>query len=394
MRTVLLTLALVAATACGARVATALAAPAAAPPPPAAPAPAAPAEEAVIIIFPFASPDGGAAAGASFTDSLNLRARRLGLVVVDPLSFKDAMAGAAPVTLETPPAEVVKILKERFSARYGLWGSVRPEGAGLAMDVRGVDAQAGERPVISGTYRAAEKQLVNPVQDGLLLELTGRKKKPVAEASPEEDAKVPTTGAELVKNGGFETGAKSPDNWQRIDGLTTFWPAEGRAGKGLKIVTDVYHDQWVEWQKQYKAGASADKAPAAAQTSGNKYDTVAGIYGVAYDSDPIPVAPGKSYKVSISYKGKSDDFFFPKLFIRGWARVGDEDRVVYDAYLALRCATGGKEWESNVRIIDVPKDTQSPVKYVKLKIYAYWPPGTFYFDDVSMKECQPRPAKK
>jgi hypothetical protein len=74
--------------------------------------------------------------------------------------------------------------------------------------------------------------------------------------------------------------------------------------------------------------------------------------------------------------------------------VGNEDRVVYDAYLALRCAAGGKEWESNVRIIDVPKDTQSPIKFIKLKVYAYWPPGTFYFDDVSMKECEPQPAKK
>ena len=389
MRNALLMLALLAATACGATAAPAPAAPACA-----APAAEANAEEAVIIIFPFASTDGGAAAGASFADSLCLRAKRLGLVTVDPLSFREVMAGAAPVTLETPPAEVVKILKERFSARYGLWGSVKPEGAGLAMDVRGVDAQAGDKPVISGTYRAAEKQLVNPVQDDLLLELTGRKKKPVPEATPEADAKVPTIGPELVKNGGFEAGTKSPDNWQRIDGLTTFWPAEGRTGKGLKVVTDVYHDQWVEWQKQYKAGATADKAPKAAQTSGNKYDTVAGIYGVAYDSDPIPVTPGKSYKITISYKGKSDDFFFPKLFIRGWAKVDNTDQVVYDAYLALRCATGGKDWESNVRIIDVPKDTQSPIKFIKLKIYAYWPPGTFYFDDVSMKECEPPPAKK
>ena len=386
MRNALLTLALVAATACGARVATALAAPAAAPPPPAAPAPAAPAEEAVIIIFPFASPDGGAAAGASFTDSLNLRARRLGLVVVDPLSFKDAMAGAAPVTLETPPAEVVKILKERFSARYGLWGSVRPQGAGIAMDVRGVDAQAGDKPVISGMYRAAEKQLINPVQDGLLLELTGRKKKPVAEASPEEDAKVPTTGAELVKNGGFETGDKSPEGWQRIDGLTTFWVGGGTSGKCLKVNTDVYHNQWVEWQKKYKAGAAAAEAPQADPTSGPKYDTVAGIYGAAYDSAPIPVQPGKAYKVSISYRGVSDDFFFPKLFIRGWGDVKGEKRVLYDAYLALRCKTAGKEWESNVRIVEIPTDTQSKIEYVVLKVYAYWPPGTFYFDNVSMKE--------
>jgi len=343
-------------------------------------------EELVVVIFPFTSPDGGAN-GRAFAESLGLRAKRLGLVTVEHLSLKEAMAGAAMPKLDTPPAEMAKILKDRFGARFGLWGEVRQEGDGVVMEIRALDAEKdAAKLTISKTYQAAQKQLVNPVQDQVLQELTGLKKKPVAEATPEADAKVPTTGPELARNGGFEEGDKTPAGWQRIDGLTTFWPAEGQAGKGLKIVTDVYHDQWVEWQKKYKAGASAAEAPKAAATSGNKYDTVAGLYGVAYDSDPIPVQPGKSYKVSISYKGKSDDFFFPKLFIRGWGDVGGEKREVFDAYLALRCKTGGKEWESNVRIVDIPTDTKAPVEFVKLKIYAYWPPGTFYFDNVSMKE--------
>jgi len=351
-----------------------------------------------VVVFPFSSPDGGAA-GRAFADSLRLRAKRLGLAVVDQLSFSEAMAGAAAPTLETPAADAARILKDRFSARYGLWGAVRPEGAGLVMDVRGMDIKtSAEKPVIGRTFSAAEKQLVNPVQDDILLELTGRKKKPVPEASPEADAGVLTVGPELVKNGGFETGAATPEGWQRIDGQTTFWTDDGNPGKCLKINTDVYHDEWVEWQKKYKAGAAADQAPAPTPTTGPKYDTVAGIYGVAYDSEPVPVAPGKAYKVSIGYRGRSTDFFFPKLFIRGWAKVGGEDRVVYDAYLALRCQAQGKGWESNVRIVEIPADVQSKIEYVKLKIYAYWPPGTFCFDNVSMKECAPgaaipRPAR-
>ncbi|MCX5675516.1 MAG: hypothetical protein NTX87_10965, partial [Planctomycetota bacterium] len=38
------------------------------------------ADESVVVIFPFTSSDGGAA-GRNFADSLNLRAKRLGLVV-------------------------------------------------------------------------------------------------------------------------------------------------------------------------------------------------------------------------------------------------------------------------------------------------------------------------
>jgi hypothetical protein len=344
-------------------------------------------EEPVVVIFPFTSPDGGAN-GRAFAESLRLRAKRLGLVTVEHLSLAEAMAGAAMPKLDTPAADIARMLKDRFAARFGLWGEVRQEGDGLAMDIRALDVEKGaDKLTISRTFKAAQKQLVNPVQDDILLELTGKRKKPVAEATPEADAKVPTVGPELVNNGGFEAGDRNPEGWQRIDGLTTFWPAEGRAGKGLKIVTDVYHDQWAEWQKKYKAGATAAEAPKAAPTPGAKYDTVAGTYGVAYDSDPIPVQPGKAYKVSISYRGRSDDFFFPKLFIRGWGDVKGEKREVFDSYLALRCKTAGEEWESNVRIVEIPTDTQYKVEYVKLKIYAYWPPGTFYFDNVSMKEA-------
>jgi hypothetical protein len=346
-------------------------------------------QEQVIVVFQFASADGNQA-GRTFSEAMRLRAKRLGFVFVDWLSLKDAMAGAPAPNLDTTAAEMAKILKERLSARFGLWGAVRQEGDGLVMDIRGLDTEKSTTELtINKTYRAAEKQLVNPVEDQILIELTGRAKKPVPEATPEADAKVPTIGPELVKNGGFETGTATPDHWQRIDGQTTFWVGEGHPGKCIKINTDVYHDEWVEWQKKVKAGAVAADAPPPTPTKGAKYDTVAGIYGVAYDSDPIPVTPGKAYKITLDYRGLGTDFFFPKLFIRGWAKVNGEYRVVYDAYLALRSKTQSKEWESNVRIVDIPKETQAPIECLKLKVYAYWPPGVYYFDNVSMKEVDP-----
>jgi hypothetical protein len=293
-------------------------------------------------------------------------------------------------TLETPPAEVAAVLKDRLAAKIGLWGRVEPAGQGLVMHYRGLNLDRGaDRLTIQETRRVAEPQLINPVQDEILMKLTGRAKKPVAEATPEADAKVPTVGPDLAPNGGFEQGAKSPAGWDRIDGLTTFWSPGGVAGKCLKINTDVYHDEWVAWRKKHGEGASAEDAPKPTPTSGPKYDTVAGIYGVKYDSKPIPVTPGKAYKISIQYKGRSTDFFFPKLFIRGWAEVAGEKRVVYDAYLALRCVEGPGEWKRGVRICEIPTDTQARVEYVVLKIYAYWPPGTYYFDNVSMKQVAP-----
>ncbi len=343
----------------------------------------------VVVIFPFASADGGKA-GRKFADRLRLRAKRLGLVIVDPLSLRDAMTGAEMPGLDTPPAKVADLLKDRLAAKIGLWGKVERQGQALVMHFRGLNLDRGAgRLTLRETRRAPEPQQVNPIQDEILRQLTGRRKKPVAEATPEADAKVPTVGPELAPNGGFETGTTTPAGWDRIDGLTTFWSGGGAGGKCLKINTDVYHDEWVAWRKKHKEGADADDAPDPTPTSGPKYNTVAGIYGVKYDSKPIPVTPGRAYKVSIQYRGKSTDVFFPKLFIRGWATVEGEKRVVYDAYLALRCVEGAGKWKRGVRICEIPTDTQAPVEYLVLKIYAYWPPGTYYFDNVSLKRVAP-----
>jgi hypothetical protein len=340
----------------------------------------------VLAIFPFTSPDGGEA-GRTFADRLRLRARRLDLVLVDPMSLKDAMSGAAMPTLHTPPTAVAVILRERLAADLGLWGEVRPHGGGLRIEARGLDLRGGAMETLAETLAADQPQHLNPVQDRLLERLTGRRKKPVAEAAPEADAAAPTRGPNLVANGGFESGAKHPDGWDRLDGLTTFRVAsESPTGKCLKMDTDVYHNQWVEWRAEWKAGAEPEAAPPKTPTAGPKYDTVAGLYGVEFVSAPIPVKPGRAYKVEADYRARTTDFFFPKMFIRGYGDVGGEKRVVYDAYLALRSLTKTAEWKHNVRTIRIPTAAPAPVEFVRIKLYAYWPPGVYYFDNVSMKE--------
>ena len=353
-------------------------------------------DQPVLVVFPFTSPDDGRT-GLKFADSLRLRARRLGLVVVDRPSMTEAMSGLALPTAETPAEDVAALLRERFGAHLGLWGSVEPAGAGSLIEARGADARERPLKTFSEHYEAADSQGVGPIQDRILEALTGRTKQPPPTATPDADAKVATTGPNLVPNGDFEAGEKSPAAWQPIDGLTTFWAAgESPTGKCLKMDTDVYHSQWVQWREQLKAGATADQAPGKTPTSGPKYDTVAGLYGVAYFSDPIAVKPGQSYKVEVDYRGKSvlggAVEFFPKLFIRGYGDVGGEKRVVYDAYLALRCKTQGEKWEHNVRIVTIPADAPAPVRFVRLMLYAYWPPNFYWFDNVTMKEVAPEPA--
>jgi hypothetical protein len=82
----------------------------------------------VLAVFPFSSPDEAGSAGARFADNLRLRAKRLGLVIVDPLSLAEAMAGAEAPGLETPFPRAAALVRERLDADLALWGEVRPLG--------------------------------------------------------------------------------------------------------------------------------------------------------------------------------------------------------------------------------------------------------------------------
>ncbi len=355
-------------------------------------APKADAPPGVLVVFPFASEGDGGDLGRKLADRFRLRAKRLGLVIVDRMSIRDVMAGRPMPGPETSPVEAAALLEETFGADLGLWGRVRRQGGGLVIDARGVDLRGGDVRPVGETATADSPQAVNPIQDRMLEALTGLRKRPVPRATPEADAKVPTRGPNLVANGGFEAGAVHPEGWDRIDGLTTFLDrGTSPDGRCLKMDTDVYHNQWMAWRARWKAGAAPSEAPAKRPTSGPKYDTVAGIYGVAFDSAPIPVEPGATYKLEVDFKGKSKlggaIEFFPKLFVRGYGEVAGETRVVYDAQLALRCHTQGARWEHNVRLIEVPTDTQAPVEFVRVKLYAYWPPAVYFFDNVRFRRA-------
>ena len=106
-------------------------------------------------------------------------------------------------------------------------------------------------------------------------------------------------------------------------------------------------------------------------------------------SDPIPVVPGKTYRVEIDYRCKSTDLFFPKLFFRGWADVEGDSRIVYDGYLSLRSLKNTGQWKRSARLLTVPKPEEihgRKIEYLKLMIFAYWPPGDYYFDNVGLYE--------
>ncbi|NIA21396.1 MAG: hypothetical protein GWP05_05385 [Anaerolineaceae bacterium] len=350
----------------------------------------------VIVIFDFDSP-ANPGLGTKLSERLRLRAARLGrLTLIDVLSLKQMLAPGEAPTLETKVEVAAKLTRQRFAAELALWGRVtRAADGAYTLDVAGLDLREGAaRPILRKVYRAAKPQLVNARCDQVLTDLTGlAKAKRFREADPEAAARARVRRENLVANGGFELlkqNGVDPQGWQRVDGLTIFVEkGDGDRGRVLHLDTDVYESQYKQWIQKFKAGDPASAAPKKTPTTGAKYNTVAGIYGVHVYSDPIPVIPGRTYRLRIDYRGKSTGFFFPKLFFRGWADVEGDQRIVYDGYLSLRSLENTEQWKRNLRLLTVPRPEEiqgRKIKYLKLMIYAYWPPGDYYFDNVALHE--------
>lgn len=227
----------------------------------------------------------------------------------------------------------------------------------------------------------------------------------------------------LLPNGDFETPADDgahPAHWQEIDNLVFFWTADPEAperGKVIKIDTDVYQSQaYAWWIGRFVLGKPASDAPAKEPTSGLKYDTIAGLDGGYYWSDFIEIKKGGAYKVYIDAKGSPAYVFIrgydKKLPIsfgdeapatqqqfrraRGETRTDERDRPVryrlrYQ-YTAKFNVGGSNEWKTYTH--EKPRhpnsrDITENVRYLRICIYPYWPPGVYWYDNVRVVEVAP-----
>jgi hypothetical protein len=228
--------------------------------------------------------------------------------------------------------------------------------------------------------------------------------------------KVKPGAKNLVPNGDFEAGTDSPTGWQKVDGLTTFWvkDPDGKRGKVLKFDTDVLQSQGYEWWVKVAKDAKAKDAPKKLPTVEPKYDTLAGLDGVWYWSDYFPIEPGKSYWLTVDVKGPeimawlvgypekgSTDFgseakafqeYFrekkagkPRENVRGFNSI--LAKYVYRGQLK---AGGPNEWRTYSRraLPFRPTKVTPNVRWGRILLLPYWPPGVYYVDNVRLVEVE------
>lgn len=233
-----------------------------------------------------------------------------------------------------------------------------------------------------------------------------------AAKSPAPEPKKPGP-KNLLPNGGFEEGDDSPVGWQKIDGLSSFWidDADPRRGKVMKFDTDVLQSQAYAWWSKIVEGAAAKDAPAKQPTVEPKYDTLAGLDGVWFYSDYVPVEPDKKYWLTVDAKGpgilvwlvgypdKPDTTFgadqgaLQQYLTEAKGRAEPQKRgrpafIHKYVWKGQMPAGGSDEWKTysrRAKPFEPTKNTPN-VRYVRVLIYPFWPPGTYYVDNVRLTE--------
>jgi hypothetical protein len=328
-------------------------------PPPARSAPPAPPAKPAIVVFDFVGTGNTAKRntymGRKVAEMFRGHAFRRGqFETYGQAIFEEMMleVGNPSITLKTPLNKVAALLKDSFDAQIGVWGEVcRVKGDTYKVHVKILDLRNKEKPlVVDETFDSTLHGIFHTV-DKSLDKLMGIIRKPKYDPTKDNSyLKRPN----LVKNGDFEKGTITPDNWERVDGLCTFYvDTPGRDGKCAMMDTYVLQDQYEEWQKKFAAGAKAADAPEPIRPKPPAYNTAGGTIGAHIYSDPIPIKQGVTYRVDFDYKARKGE---TKVFVKGYAPFYGKDgvivhREVYRSQINLYPETKGKEWEHSVRII-------------------------------------------
>ena len=217
-----------------------------------------------------------------------------------------------------------------------------------------------------------------------------------------------TAADNLVPNPGFEKGGRVPDGWAAPDGITTFGERiGGHPGRCLRLNTNV------------PAGAAARGVPTPAAPA-NAYATAGAHEGAGLWSTPIPVKRGQWYRLAADVQGPPGSQ--PILFLRGFRscteadaaasgtlgffvpvpeagefsdpifgadqrrpRVGDQlQRFRASLFCDIPKDAKASQWIHCERVVQIKAAGAFAVDTVLLRPFAYWPVGTYRFDNLTL----------
>ena len=321
-----------------------------------------------VAFLPLTVTSDEAGLGKQVTYMLRSKAKRLGATVYDPSSIAELLAGR-PVSLATPPADLARLAREPFQANIVVVGHVAGREP-YQVDVLAVYADTPGSPgIFRRTYRAANHHLIPVEMANAVYDILGMARPDDPLALLRQDPEIARRWREapnLVRNPGFESaapGGRGPAHWQEPETQMAWVANPDGPGKVLKY--------------------DMDKA-------------TAGSYGLDFYSDWIPIEAGATYRFSCRYKTLGPT---PKVFLKGYHAFPAQNgypaqrRETYRRQVHPKGARG--EWHSETAdFVPLATTKAHTPAFLKVDLYAYWPAGVIFWDDVVLKKVRDPPGAK
>ncbi|MBI2192368.1 MAG: hypothetical protein HYU36_10320 [Planctomycetes bacterium] len=334
-----------------------------------------PGEEArpLLLVFDFSSEYDQSREGRRVGSILRARARKTGqFETLEDMDFEEmARKHGLGEGAGMDSAAVEKMARE-CGASWVIWGEVRQQGETLEITARMMDPRdGGGEKVREETFRADGRQGVSAACEKLLAALHP----PAAPATrreglPREAEEAWKTSANLCRNGDFEQGEPFPGFWRVLredcGPYVSGVPVPGRVGRCLRY---------------------------------DLPEAIAANQGIMAFSTPIPVEVGGTYRVQVNVLTRGPTLIF---FIKGYAWVqgtGNESfswREAWNRKQTLPAKTG--EWTAcqtdlhpgmDVLRKGQPMPLAHRLRFIRIGLYAYWPKGEVFWDDVVLKKLLP-----
>jgi len=306
--------------------------------------------------------------GKQVRSMLRAKAKRLGAVVYDPHSVRDLLAGRT-FSLQTPPEALARLGRDSFHADVVVVGRVAGREP-YQIRLLAVYTDTPEAPgIFRRTYRAANHHLIPVEVAGAVYDILGLPKPKDPLQMLRQDPQVARRWKEapnLVKNPGFEKAdpdGTGPAHWQKVEPQMAWTANPDGPGKVIRY--------------EMNRGTAI-------------------TYGLDFYSDWIPIQAGATYRFACRYKTLGPT---PKIFLKGYhpfpAQHGypAQRRETYRRQVHPK---GGKgEWHT-VTADFIPSATrpEHTPTFLKVDLYAYWPAGVIYWDDVVLKKVRDAPTPK
>ena len=304
-------------------------------------------------------------------EALNFKAKRLGATVYDPASVAEVM-GLETCSLATPTEQLALLGRKKFEADIIVVGTVTGNSTSCQVHLKAVYTADLKNPlVIEKTYSCPEPQyrgirMAEAVYD--IFRMLQPDDPLRALRQDPEIARRWKDGPNLVRNPGFEVASAAGTG-------PADWDPTGKLGTG-GTVTWLANPDGQGKVIRYEMDAE-----------------VAGGYGMAYYSDWIPLEPGATYRFSCRYKSMAPTV---KVFLKGYHEFPPQEgfpaqrRETYRRQ--VHPAGKKKEWNA-VEADFIPvslKPTQMPT-WLKVDLFAYWPEGIVFWDDIVLKKVRDAP---